>query len=108
MGEKGRAIITHSGHDLDFYEIRESNLLSGYKELYSGKPPIDVNLPRESMINGVKHLVDCLGNDKQSISSGDDGLKALELICAFHESAKEDGKKVYLPLKESRVQIRSR
>jgi predicted dehydrogenase len=108
MGEKGRLLITHSGHDLDFYEIRESNLLSGYKELYSGVPPIDVNLPRESMINGVKHLVDCLGNSKQSTSSGDDGLRALELICAFHESAKEDGKKIYLPLKESFIKIKSR
>ncbi|MGB2841564.1 MAG: hypothetical protein WBC40_03665 [Halobacteriota archaeon] len=66
------------------------------------------DLPREFMIHGVKHLVKCLENDKQSISSGEDGLKALELICAFHESAKEDGKKIYLPLKESDIQIKSR
>ncbi|MGB3459347.1 MAG: Gfo/Idh/MocA family oxidoreductase [Halobacteriota archaeon] len=108
VGEKGRLRITHSGFDLDFYEVRDSDLFSGYKELYSSEPPIDVDLPRESMINGVKHLVDCLENNKPSISSGEDGLRALELICAFHESAKEDGKKIYLPLKESFIQIKSR
>ena len=108
VGEKGRLIITHSGFDLAFYEVRNSDLFSGYKELYSSEPPVDVNLPREFMINGVKHLVECLENNKPSISSGDDGLRALELICAFHESAKEDGKKIYLPLKESNIQIKSR
>ena len=108
VGEKGRLIITHSGFDLDFYEVRDSDLFSGYKELYSGEPPVDVNLPREFMINGVKHLVKCLENTKLSISSGEDGLRALELICAFHESAKEDGKKIYLPLKESSVEMKSR
>ena len=108
IGSKGRLRITHNGFDLDFYEVRDSNLYAGYKELYRCEPPIDVNLPRDFMINGVKHLVGCLENDKQSISSGEDGLRALELICAFHESAKEDGKKIYLPLKESSVEIKSR
>ena len=108
VGEKGRLRITHSGFDLDFYEVRDSNLFSGYKELYSSEPPTYVDLPREFMINGVKHLVECIENNKPSISSGEDGLRALELICAFHESAKEDGKKIYLPLKESSVQIKSR
>ena len=108
VGEKGRLRITHSGFDLDFYKIRDSNLFSGYKELYRCEPPIDKDLPRDFMINGVNHLVECLENTKQSISSGEDGLRALELICAFHESAKEDGKKIYLPLKESNVQIKSR
>ena len=108
MGSKGRLTITHSGFDLDFYKIKDSSLFSGYKELYRCRPPIDKDLPRESMINGVKHLVECLEKDKQSISSGEDGLRALELICAFHESAKEGGKKTYLPLKESSIQIKSR
>ncbi|MGB2841558.1 MAG: Gfo/Idh/MocA family oxidoreductase [Halobacteriota archaeon] len=108
VGEKGRLRITHSGFDLDFYEIKDSNLFSGYKELYRCEPPIDKDSPRDFMINGVNHLVECLENSKQSISSGEDSLRALELICAFHESAKEDGKKMYLPLKESNIQIKSR
>lgn len=108
IGSKGRLRITHSGFDLDFYKINDSSLFSGYKELYRCRPPIDKDLPREFMISGVKHLVECLEKDKQSISSGEDGLRALELICAFHESAKEGGKKTYLPLKESSIQIKSR
>jgi Predicted dehydrogenases and related proteins len=108
IGDKGRLRITHSGFDLDFYEIRDSNLFSGYKELYRCEPPFTKDVPRDFMINGVNHLVECLENDKQSISSGEDGLSALELICAFHESAKEDGKKIYVPRKESNVQIKLR
>ena len=60
------------------------------------------------MINGVNHLVECIEQEKQSISNGEEGLKALELICAFHESASKDSKKIYLPLKESSVELKSR
>lgn len=97
IGAEGRIRITHSGFDLEFYEIQESNTFSGYKELYPSKPLINKNTPRDFMINGVKHIVNCLEEGKNSISSGEDGLRALELIHAFHISAKE-GEKIHLPL----------
>jgi predicted dehydrogenase len=108
IGTEGRIRITHSGFDIEFYEIEDSHVFSGYRELYRAESPIDKDIPRGSMVNGVKHLVECLKNNKHSISSGEDGLKSLELICSFHESVKEGGKKIYLPIKETNVQIKSR
>jgi predicted dehydrogenase len=108
LGTKGRLNITHSGFDLEFYEVRESNLFSGHKEMFRSAPPINKDAPRGFMVSAVSHLVECLREGKKSMSSGQDGRAALELICAFHESARADGKRITLPLKDSRVEIQSR
>lgn len=108
IGTKGRLNITHSGFDIEFYEVAESKLFSGYREIFNSMPPIDKNVPREFMTNAVKHLLECLKERKGSISSGQDGRAALELICAFRESARDDGRKVLLPLMDSDVEIQSR
>jgi predicted dehydrogenase len=108
IGTKGRLNITHSGFDLEFYEVKESNLFSGYREIFRSTPPFNGDAPREFMVSAVSHLVECLREGKKSISSGQDGRAALELICAFHESARDDGKRITLPLKDSKVEIQSR
>ena len=48
------------------------------------------------MVNGVTHLAGCVQSKKESISSGVDGLKVLELIESAILSAKNNGKKIYL------------
>lgn len=108
IGTMGRIRITHSGFDCEFYKTEESKLFSGYNELYPSQPPIDKNTPRNFMVNAVQHLVDCLDHKKEPISSGEDGRAALELICAFHESAKANGKKINMPLKKSDIIIKSK
>lgn len=108
VGTEGRLKITLSGFDLEFYEIGESKFFSGYKELFRSQSPIRVNSPREFMFNGVKQLIRCLEEGKKPLSSGEDGRASLELICAFHESARSNGLKVKLPLKDSDVEIRSK
>lgn len=101
LGTLGRLKLTHSGFDIESYEIRDSHLFSGYKELFPSEKPIDVLGSREFMLNGVLHLVECLENKKQPISSGEDGLAAFELVCAFHESASSNGAKIFLPILNS-------
>jgi len=108
LGTKGRLKITRSGFDLEYYEVRESDLFSGYKELFHSEPPIKKDVPREFMTSAVSHLVECLREGKKSISSGQDGRAALELICACHESAKADGKRITLPLNDSKIRITSK
>ena len=108
IGTKGMMRITHSGFDLEFYEIGESKLFSGYSEIFKSESPINKNVRRKFMINAVRHLVDCLEKNKEPISSGFDGRKSLELICAFHESARTLGKRIYLPLVKSTVEIKSK
>ncbi len=100
IGSKGRLKLTRTGLDFEYYEVGESTIYSEYKELYRTKFPHDVKITGELMVNSVNHLVECLDTHKDSVSSGEDGLKSLELINAFMESAKENGERVYLPLKE--------
>lgn len=109
IGSDARFKLTHSGFDYEYEIVKNSHQFSGYKELYtSGKNPIDKKIIRQPMLDGVKHLVKCLKNKEEPISSGEDGLKSLELICAFHESAKKDGAKINLPLKSTSIEIKSR
>jgi predicted dehydrogenase len=107
LGAKGRLNITHSGYDLEFYDAEESKLFSGYKELFPAASPIDKATPRDFMVDGVKCLIECLDKGQKSISAGEDGRAALELVCAFHESAKQDSKRIWLPLKDSEVEVKS-
>lgn len=101
LGTQGRLRVTHSGLDVDFYEVKESALFSGYKEIYPAASPVDSQVQRDCMVQGVAHLIECLRQGKRSISSGEDGRAALELICAFHESARADGKRIPIPLVDS-------
>ncbi len=107
LGTKGKIVITNSGFNFEYFQAEESELFSGYKELIKTELPFkkyQVNF----MVDAVNHLVECLDKNNKPICSGEDGLAALELICAFHESANQEGKRIYLPLKESKITIESR
>lgn len=108
LGTEGRLRLTHSGFDIEFHDVKESELFSGYSEIYPATSPIDRNTPRDSMVEGVKHLVRCLKEGKKSMSSGEDGRAALELICAFHESAEGEGRRIWLPLEDSEIEVKSK
>jgi len=99
LGTLGRLNLTRSGFDVEFYEVKESELFSGYNELFRAPSPIAKDTPKDFMVNGVRHLVECLREKRKSISSGEDGKAALEIIYAFTESANRDGEIVELPLK---------
>jgi len=107
IGTLGRLRITHSGFDLDYFKVGPSKYFSGYKEPMRAKPPVSKDLPRNNMVNGVKHLVECIDKRKESISSGEDGRKALEVIVALHESVRR-GSRVDLPLEKSDIIISAR
>lgn len=47
----------------------------------------------------LEHFFDCIINDKQPLTSGEDGARATEVMCAVHKSM-ETGAWVELPLKE--------
>jgi len=46
----------------------------------------------------VKDLIRCIETGCESNSSGEDGKKALEIIYAMYKSAKDEGKRVSIPL----------
>lgn len=94
--EKGRFILKNSGFSLDFYRVSDSLFFSGYKELYKTGAPLKTEYNRNFLINAVEHLTECIRCGKESISSGEDGLKALELIELAVLSAKNKGKRIYI------------
>lgn len=106
-GGKGAIEITRAGFDLDMYEVRQSDKWSEYKELYKMKSLIEYK-EESCFVNGVNHLVDCLEQNKSPVSTGEDARESLASICAFHESAMQDGKRIYFPLKETNIEIKSR
>ena len=60
------------------------------------------------MVNGVKHLIECINQNKTPVATGKDAIESLALICAFHESAMQDGKKIMFPFETSEVNIKAR
>ena len=105
VGKKGRVRLTHSGFAVDYYAVGDSPRFSGYQELLPATRPIMINPRPEFMLHAIQHLVDCLKGKSQPLSTGEDGLGALELICAFHESARQNGGRIQLPLEKSDVII---
>lgn len=101
IGNSGKLKINRNGREVQYYTVRDG-------KLQSEAPPLDPSVSREPMVVAVKHLIDCLQLGRESISSGADGRAALELICAFHQSAGAGSKRVALPLIGGKVGIKSR
>ena len=108
MGTQGRLRVANHGYDLQFEKAEESKRFAGLKELYPDISPINSGGTREFMLQAVKHLMECLERHTRPISSGEDGRRALEIICAMRESVDDDGRRIDLPLKDSSIIIQSR
>lgn len=102
-GSKGRLRITHSGFELAYWKVGESPYFSGYKELKSSKAPFALK-EKKMMVNAVSDLVHSMKTGSVPKSTGTDGLKALELICAFKLSF-EKGARVTLPLQNREIKL---
>lgn len=96
LGSKGRLRILSSGFELEYYGVSDSRYFSGYKEMEKLDLPFEAPKERQYMLEAINHLVNCIENKTNSISSGDDGVKALETILALIKSAKNSSKKTYL------------
>lgn len=95
QGTEGRIIIGNGARKL--YVTNKSTRFLGFKELEKIKLP-EPNENTNPYTDGVKDLIRCVETGCESISSGEDGKKALEIILALYESAKNEGKRVFLPL----------
>ncbi len=102
-GSKGRLRIIHSGFGVQYWKIGKSPYFSGYRELIPAKWKIDLT-KKTMMTSAVTDLVACLKNGNKPLCDGEDGVKALEMICAFHESLRS-GSRVELPLKNRNARI---
>lgn len=108
IGTRGRVRVMKSGFRFETSEVKDSDVFTGYKELFRADETSEAGPQDSWIVEGVKHLVSCLDEGRPSISSADDGKKALELICAMKESAENGGKRMNLPLLKSGVKIQSK
>lgn len=108
LGTKGRLRVMSSGFDIQFEHVAQSKYFTGYRELFPAKPPVDATGPRQPMLGGVAHILDCLEHGTSPLSSGLDGRRALEIICGLHESAAAGGSRVSLPLESSSIEVLSK
>lgn len=106
-GTKGRLRIQDNGFGLSFWKAKESKKSLGYKELFYEDAPIGVS-KKMIMKNAIQNIVECLSLAVLPKCDGEDGVKALEIICAFHLSAKEDNKTISLPLENRNLLIKSK
>jgi predicted dehydrogenase len=91
QGSEGRILIGNDGRKL--YLTRKSKRFTGFQELQPAVFPEPKNL-QSPFTGGAKDVVRCIRTGKDSISSGRDGLNALEVIFAIYQSAQLKGKRI--------------
>ena len=89
QGSKGRLLIGNDGREL--YLTQKSKRFTGFQELQSTvfTEPKSLQSP---FTGGAKDMVRCIRTGQDSVSSGRDGLNALEVIFAIYQSAQLNGK----------------
>lgn len=106
-GTKGRLRIEDNGFKISYWVMRDSSESLGYRALFNDSIPIDV-LQKTIMKNAVQNIIECLSLKGVPACTGVDGVKSLEIICAFHASAKEGNIPIDLPLKRRDMMIKSK
>ncbi|HEX2721393.1 MAG TPA: Gfo/Idh/MocA family oxidoreductase [Gemmatimonadaceae bacterium] len=86
MGSRGRAQIVDSSYRVDISTAVPSPRYSGYVELVPSA--VDMGDRKHVMLHAVEDIVKCLTTGCAPQSSGEDGLEALRIGLAAHESAR--------------------
>lgn len=104
IGSKGRIRIGNNGV-LEYSIPKESHYYTGFMEL--GLEPFPEFVQGNIWIEALGNLVGAVNGTETSRNTPRDGYNALELALAIHESSRT-GNKVFLPLRESKIKVRSR
>ena len=101
IGSRGRMRASSNGSRLETWRWETSSRYSDYQELAS--PEVLWEGQDEGrMLRAVEDIVRCLDEGGRPRCNAQDGLRSVELVCAFLQSART-GNRVHLPLeKESR------
>ena len=89
MGTKGRAQIVDSSYRVDISKAVQSPRYTGYVELEPQS--VDMGDRKDVMLHAVEDIVRCLKTGGKPESTGEDGVEALRIALAAHESAREGG-----------------
>ena len=93
QGSEGRILIGNAGREL--YITKKSQRFTGFQELEKISFP-EPKKYESPFIGGAREMLKTLRTGKTGISTGKDGLRALEIISAVYQSAQQKGKRVLI------------
>ena len=97
-GRKGLIEFKNIGRDFNYYDVIESKEHKGFTEL-SDFPSTKIGgEPRNQFTFMADNAIGCIEGTAESLSTGRDSLKALQVLLAMQESVKMDGKVVHIPI----------
>jgi predicted dehydrogenase len=106
-GTLGRIRIGENGCNLSYWIKSTSERYAGINELRKKEPPFAI--PDPAMFkNAVINISEILKGTAIPICNAADGVKVLEIISALHKSAHNQGKKIFLPLRDRSFVIQSK
>jgi UDP-N-acetylglucosamine 3-dehydrogenase len=96
LGADGRLTVKTGTHDAVIWEeARPSEYASEYRDLVVAASPLPpVEARPQIMLAGVANLVACLEQTAAPLSSGMDGVRAVEMFEAVKASAARDGERI--------------
>lgn len=97
-GTEGRAAVRNVGRDIEITRVRESPEHAGFTELEPEASERRGGEPRDQFGMLADNAVACVRGTGSSLSSGEDSLRALEVLLAIRESAADGGRPVELRL----------
>ncbi len=98
LGTEGRLRINTGTHEVVEYEVAAPSVYtSDYRDLVPAPSPFpNVEARPRVMLDSVAHLVACLEGTASPLCSGQDGLRAVEIIQALTASAGHGGQRIDL------------
>lgn len=105
-GTNGRLRIQDNGFKLSYWKANRSSKYKGLNELFEEVSPIEIH-PKTMITNAIQDIVECLQTGREPACTGEDGYKALELICASKLSVNKNNNYISLPLIDNNLNIKS-
>ena len=95
-GRRGKVVFKNTGRDIEIFRVRKSPEHTGMTELTAQPSERRGGAPRDLFGTMADNAIDCLEGRATSLSTGEDSLKALEVLLAMRESAEHGGRVVII------------
>ena len=95
-GRKGLIVFKNIGRTVELFNVGDSPEHKGFTELNNTPYEVRGGQPRDQFMFLANNVIDSLEGRSESLSTGEDSLKALEILLAMQKSAKYGGKRVNL------------